>query len=377
MKSAVVVGYHGHKNLGDDIFLKILLNWMSVSLSVKSCSVSAKKNSIKKLIFGVNVSTFENPVKNIGRFLWLPIFFKSLRSDYLIFAAGSIFTIQPFFIMYCTLRLLKIIRGNRLNIMAVAVSIGPFKSEFDKYWCLKSLNLMGMVMLRDEKSSDILKSSKLNIPYTLSYDLALSWYKVFPELVPQGQCDTKLIGLALTSRGFGDCTENGHSNVCESIILSIGRAINQYDKVSTRIFCICNDSRDGDLEICRHISNRLTDMGIKSEIVIYDGGNINDYLSSISECALMIALRMHAGIMATCASIPVYQISYAEKITSFYEHCMLSTEYMYSHNEVKYDDIYKFISNGLSGKLADFADKQSTQLSVKGEIVYSDLMKLS
>lgn len=377
MKTATLVGYHGHKNLGDDIFRKILMKWLSSVMGVNTCSVSARSNSIEKMIFGIKLCTFESPIKSVSRFLWLPIFLKSLRSDYLIFSAGSIFTIQPFFIMYCTLRLLKLIRGNALNIMAVGVSIGPFKNNFDKYWCLKSLRLMNQIMLRDQKSSEILSSSSFNIPYKLSYDLALSWYKTFPESIQTCSKDTILIGLALTSRGFGECAGKVHSNICDSIIMAIESAIKQCDKINIRIFSICNDSIDGDLETCKHISRRLFDMGINSELVIYDGENIDEYLSSISKCVLMIASRMHAGIMAARASIPVYQISYAEKINAFYKHSELSTTYMYANDKVTKESIEEFISQSLSGRLTSFSDTQNHQLKAKGEIVYSDLLNLN
>lgn len=377
MKTAVLVGYHGHKNLGDDIFRKILMNWLATVLKVTACSVSAKKHSIEQTIFGIKLSTFETPVKRVSRFLWLPIFFKSLKSDYLIFSAGSIFTIQPFFIMYVTIYFLKLIRGKSLSVMAVGVSIGPFKNNFARYWCLRSLSLMDQVLLRDKKSSDILKKSNLKIAYTLSYDLALSWYETFPELLSVRSNNSCLIGLSLTTRGFGVCAADEHSNICNSVISAIESVIQYNDKAELRIFSVCNDSTDGDLEICKHLAKRLIVSGFKAEIMIYDGNNVDEYLSLIYECSLMIASRMHAGILATGASIPVYQISYADKIKAFYEHCGLSTTYMHSVDNVNKHDIEEFLSQGLLFQLTDFADIQCRNIKQKGKIVYSDLMNLS
>jgi len=178
-KKATLVGYHGHRNLGDDIFLRVLINWLGKSLGVGECFVIGNGPAIPGILDGVKLHAVENPVKGIARILWLPILYRSIKSDYLVFAAGSIFTIQPFFIMYVVLFLLKIIREDKLKIAAIGISVGPFKSDFDRYWCFKSLGLMDSILLRDEASKRLLDEAAVEASYGLSYDMALCWENIF------------------------------------------------------------------------------------------------------------------------------------------------------------------------------------------------------
>jgi len=376
MKTAILVGYHGHKNLGDDMFLRVIIKWLKEKLEVNMCTVSAKQGTIDSELYGVTLKAMEPPIKKISRSLWLAIFMKSMKSDYLIFSAGSIFTIQPFFIVYITLRILRFIRGDFLNIMAVGVSLGPYRSRADKYWCLKALDQMNYVMLRDKKSAEILGKSGVSVPYKLSYDLALSWTKMYPGRNVRQMQQGDVIGLALTSRGFGLCTENNHSHNCNAITKALTEATKEYSNARVKIFGVCNDDIDGDFKLCRHIEQRLLSAGVRAKIVMYGDGKIDPYLDQLRDCKLLIASRMHAGIMATLGSIPVFQISYAEKIMAFYEHCDLSKNYIRINDDVSDSAITEFISLAMSGKLKDFADSQNVILRHKADLVYRDLMEL-
>lgn len=376
MKTAVLIGYHGHKNLGDDIFRKILMKWMSQSIGIKKCFITAPINSIEGEMSGVKMYSIASPVKSVSRLLWIPIFFKSLKSDYLIFSAGSIFTIQPFLLMYITLRLLKFIRGDSLDIVALGVSIGPFNSDFDRDWCFKSLGLMKQVLLRDKKSTEIIQTSNSRINYKLSYDLALCWRKMFPAANNNRNSDGGIIGLALTSRGFGECSSTVHSTVCDAIVNAIEAACNIASISEIRIFAVCSDRRDGDIELSEHISARMKHLNRDVNVIVYNGSDIDGYLSSIYECSIVIASRMHAGIMALSNTIPVYQISYAIKITEFYRRANLLTTYLYDSDKVTKENLTKFLVDGLSNKLTDYTQSQYTRLNQVEAVAYSDLVEM-
>jgi polysaccharide pyruvyl transferase WcaK-like protein len=112
------------------------------------------------------------------------------------------------------------------------------------------------------------------------------------------------------------------------------------------------------------------------ELVYYENDKVEEMLSLIAECSSLISARMHAGIMGTLASVPVYQISYADKIRNFYIHSELSTQYLADHTNLSHDSLSEFLSMSLMGQLQDFARTQKTILEGKGRQVTTQLMEL-
>ncbi|MFK5950444.1 MAG: polysaccharide pyruvyl transferase family protein [Methylococcales bacterium] len=372
MNKATLVGYHGHKNLGDDIFREILFNWMSKDLGVGNCAITATKGSIvphKK----IEIKYLESPIKKISRSIWLPIFSRAMKSNYLIFSAGSIFTIQPFFIIYMLLLLLRLLRRD-LKIYAVGVSAGPYKSDFDRYWCLKAFSLMDHVMLRDKRSESIIRQSKLNINHKLSYDLALSYNHFFHKSKPTINTE-KILGVSLTARGFERCSLK-HSKICEMYVELIKAVLDSEFKPIVRLYAVCSDEEYGDVELCEHVKGRLQPYLDRVIVVKYEN-DIDDHLNSLYECSAVIATRMHAGIMAILHNVPTYQITYAEKISEFYSHASISDKYLRNMDELSTNDMYQFLSDAFDMRLVDFVECQCSVLNGKGMNVVKDLEELS
>ncbi|BFU91060.1 MAG: hypothetical protein NTAFB01_22470 [Nitrospira sp.] len=81
--------------------------------------------------------------------------------------------------------------------------------------------------------------------------------------------------------------------------------------------------------------------------------------------------------MGMLASVPVYQISYAEKIQNFYRHSELSTQYLADHTTLNPQSISEFISMSITGQLQSFASAQRTILEEKGKLVSQELEELA
>jgi len=372
MKKATLVGYHGRKNLGDDIFREIVLHWLRNKLNVTACSITAKKDSIA-LSKDLNLSFIESPIESVSRSIWAPIFISSLRCNYLVFSAGSIFTIQPFFIIYSMLILLRAIRGKNLKIFAIGVSIGPFRNRYDKYWCLKALALFDKVILRDKRSETFIENAMVN--YKKSYDLALSYNILLDKIDPYNCNDKFKLGISITERGFRSCKQS-HSDDCEQYVSLIERVLLSSTNSTVKLFAVCSDPHDGDIKLCTHVANRLMGYADRISIEIYDN-NVDEYLKSLSMCSAIIASRMHAGIMGILNKVPVYQVSYAEKISEFYMNCGVDETYLRTPNEVTTDDMYNFVMQAFEGALNEFVEKQYAIIYQKGEVIVNDLEVLS
>lgn len=374
-KTATVVGYHGYQNLGDDIFRRVVCEWLSGSLGISKCYISTRDDLAPLLTSRIKVLPFSNPLPRINRLLWINVFNKSLQSNVLIFSAGSIFTIQPFFLIYLVLRLLRLFRGKGLQILAIGVSIGPFRNSRDQYWCLKGLSLMDQVLIRDFQSKSLIDMSEEVVNVTSSFDLALNWTPKpsRPKLVAR----PPLLGIAITERAFGSC-ETSHTFNCSIITEALHETLTKFTEVQIKILCVCNDGRDGDRIISRHFQETLArKWKNRVETIYYENDKIEEMEGIIAECASLISARMHAGIVGMLASVPVYQISYAEKIRNFYLHSELSTRYLHDHTHLDQQSIIEFISMSIMGELQDFASTQKSILEEKGQLVSSHLQQLA
>lgn len=354
-RTATLVGYHGYQNLGDDIFLRLICRWLGDSLNIKKCYLSTDSGMTDRSISGIQVIPFKNSVTSVSRLQWIGIFRKALQSDALILSAGSILTIQPFFLIYLLLRLLRYCRGKDLRIMAVGVSIGPFYSIRDQYWCLKGLSLMDHVLVRDHKSKLLADTAKTSINAQVSFDLALSWNDNHGTAKVT---KTGMIGLAITERAVGMCGDN-HSSNCLTLLNALTEAMKNFGEAKVRILCVCNDQRDGDRPISQHFYQMLTSKwGGRIQMIYYEEEKIEEMLNAIAECSLLVSARLHAGIMGILSSVPVYQISYAEKIRNFFIHSELSTEYLFDHDKIIQQSISEFIARAMKGNLTIFTDAQ-------------------
>ena len=293
----------------------------------------------------------------------------------LIFSAGSIFTIQPFSLIYLVLWLLRLFRGQKLKIVALGVSIGPFHNRRDQYWCLKGLSLMDYVIVRDAQSKLLLDEAKQSINAKLSFDLALCWKNLPANSKLAGRAP--ILGLAVTERALGLCTAT-HSDNCATMLQILRDMLTKFNEIQIRVLCVCNDERDGDRRISQHLHEVLSKQWQnRVELRYYENDKVEETLTLIAECSSLVSARMHAGIMGMLASVPVYQISYADKIRSFYLHSELSTQYLADHTALNPQSISEFISMSITGHLQSFASVQRIVLEEKGNLVSSQLAKLA
>ncbi|MCP5078879.1 MAG: hypothetical protein GY951_12595 [Psychromonas sp.] len=353
-KSATLFGYHGKQNIGDDIFLTTICHWLATR-DVCHCYVKGASEHIPTECQGVSIDTFENPIKQVSRLQWLRVFQYALKSDYFIFAAGSIFTIQPFFIVYLTLLLLRVMRGRRLKIYAIGVSIGPFRNLSDQRWCRKAFALMNHILLRDDRSAELMsRYFKLN-NWELAHDLALP-YLLKNSITTREQTDPSniIIGLSITKRGYGGCKGN-HTDACDAITAILSNKLSDNHNISVRLYSVCSDLQDGDLELCKHLKCRLKQYSDRIEIHEYDTNSINRTIVSIHDCDAMVSYRMHAGVIALFSAVPLLQLSYSEKIRGFFDNNHLDKSYLYDDHAITTDVLEHFLSAAISGDLSSLA----------------------
>lgn len=330
-KTGVVIGFHGMQNTGDDLFLRIITDWASQFLGIREFYVTAETDKLPLLSESIIVKGIFPKRKMFPRENLLRQMVAALKSNYVIFGAGSIFTINSFRLLYYSMYLLRRL-NKRVKILAVGVSIGPFHSNSDKLYCIKLLQLFDIIMVRDEESVDILKAMGIETKIIASFDLALS----LPEFmdIPVKSSEPLTIGVSMNNYNsyFGPQYAYLDKIRNDKVVEVISAFISKFPDTQIVLFEICGDSFYGDGPVCKYLLERIAKKSNYIRTVSYSRDSTN-VLFEMSRCTVVFAMRMHAGILASMIGIPVVQLSYARKISDFYDTIGLDSEFVHDYNE--------------------------------------------
>jgi polysaccharide pyruvyl transferase WcaK-like protein len=317
-RSLFIYGYHGRNNLGDDLFLEIITSKLHRIYDISKFYVSSPKDS-KGIHSGRQVS-FEvvNVLKKqymFSRLSWLNIFFSALRTDGIVFCAGSIFSVQPFFLIRFVLSTLRLLKGQDFALIAVGISSGPYRSQRDRKRAHACFRMMDHIQVRDIASETDLAAVIPAGKLTRSFDIALGspriWSGDADRLLRPSQ-DHLTVGVCLHRRA----TELEGGQLAEffsQIVETLGTA-----GVSVILLVACTDTEDGDLAIAQQLALDLAQVGPKPRIATYAPDGIESFLATMRSCDCIVTSRMHVAVAAIASAIPVLQINYAEKVAQFF-----------------------------------------------------------
>lgn len=370
MTKATLVGYHGKRNFGDDMFFRFAKDWLNKRLVREIAVVSPGDNICIDMGEDIDIWKVKNPLPSINRLEWFLVLKESIRSKYLIFAAGSILTIQPFIIMYLVLRVLKSINPG-IKIFAFGVSIGPFRNGIDEFFCKRALLLMDKVILREEYRGFPLDNS------LVSYDIAVP--VIDRLLVDNSEKKQKSIGLCVTSRGFGVCDKIQVDNdFCSILSGAIKSVLNANSNLNLKLLCICNDEIDGDVRLTNALRTRLSSHEDRIDIVYYDQNYPRDLLREIKSCSAIIAYRLHCGVASLLAEVPLLQIAYSEKTHGFFESNGLDEKFLIDSKGLTESVVRRFCEMALLGELDAMSRQQKDSLLINSKktiVLYDGLDK--
>ncbi|RZU46843.1 polysaccharide pyruvyl transferase WcaK-like protein [Fluviicoccus keumensis] len=357
MCRATLVGYHGRRNLGDDLFLRLGCRFLK-GRGVKDVFVAGDYRHVPPMLEGLTLHAFENRAW-FARVVWLQIFIYALRSRVVLFCAGSIFTIQPFFMAYVLMLFVKILRP-KVRLIAIGVSIGPIRSSFDARWCGRLLGLFDEIVVRDAESANVIREISPNVLFKVANDLALTFDPVQNDFKKK---KTTKIGVSLNANVVG--RRNGAA-VDEVIIEALSDLKTRNEGLEVGLLVVCSDDHDGDLSVADDLQIRLSQKGLRSSLVVYNGKNLDDYISGLRGFDAILTSRMHTGILAMMVGVPVMQVIYAVKISEFFMACDLGEDYLAEPLSLSVKDVSDFFEAALSGGIAELAAARRAKLMACG-----------
>lgn len=349
-KKALVFGYHGMKNLGDDFFLDYCIQKLKKK-GFDEIYVSARKGALD--IAAKEKSVIPYMAKRDlyrGYDKWLLMLLHAAKVNCLIFCAGSLFTSIPARLFYFILKLVKKVNPN-IKIYAIGVSIGPFPDADNERIVLSCLAKFDRIITRDSRSVAKLENA------AIGRDLA------FCAEVENYRSDSRRLGVCI-NQSSSDTAEEKRS---EFLSDEIKKAYEFGYLSSVLVFATCSDKKYGDIEVSRRIYEKLRSRGIPAELELYSG-DWTDFVSRLSSCDKVIASRLHAGFFSLISGASVFQLKYAVKNLEFYDGLDLTNITFSPAYNIDEETISEFIRSGSSSHFAsnvkeiDFLRKKTNDL---------------
>lgn len=290
-------GYYGFKNIGDDVFVHTI-DWF------------CKKNDFKYLIHGYSLPNGIDgkTVKNKYCKLILDIYY-SIKGNQIVYWGGSTFeqiSVKKDLKFYLN-------KFSFLNkkVLAMGISIGPFKTSKNKNDILNFIDKMNFVGVRDRES--MLYST--NTEFT--FDLAIITPLIFPNIQPRECTNNEKFTISLNVSNANNFEE--YTNIYKKFLVKNKENI---EKVNILVF------NEDDEEISAYIYNDISET-IKEVNFIKYTSETEIIINKIANSDLLLGNRLHSAIIAYSFDIPFILNEYHAKCTDFLK--TIETEYTFKN----------------------------------------------
>ncbi len=339
-KSVVISGYYGFDNLGDEAILEQLCRELrEIDPGIKICVLSQNPQSTSK----------KYDVESISRWSVNAIYKALDTCDLFISGGGGLFQDSSSIksVVYYSF-LFFLARLKRVSIFVYAQGIGPLKSELSRFLTQASMSLAACICVRDKKSQAILK--QWNIDSHLTADPVWS-LNMNSESNDTNNGAHKKIKVGLSLR---------QCDVLDDSWLDI--ISNQLQKSlppnCTLVPLILQESLDK--PVLDIITKRL-DKTVIEQIDLKPDDLPSRWLSSISQLDIMVAMRLHAAIMALKSGVPTLALAYDPKVSN------VAKDFAQPYIEMKSPDSKKLFESKLLELL-----QNSKELGQKAKKTASD-----
>lgn len=282
----LISGYYGFENTGDDSLLKAIvsnLKRQKPDITITVLSVNPEKTAS---LYGVN-SVYRYNIPKIARLL--------KRTRLLISGGGSLLqdvTSTKSYRYYSMIIKMALLRGAK--VMIYSNGIGPLKNRRNRADCVKFLNRVDKITLRDENSYKELADMGVKKEISVTADPAFSL-----EFNPDAKASEKpyfVVSLRKWKRLPKNFVEN-IASACKKINAEFG-----YEP----IFIPMQNKLDMDI-----LKATASACGGK---IAKGAESIEDLIGCIKNSRFVIGMRLHSLIYALNANVPVIALSYDPKI---------------------------------------------------------------
>ncbi len=295
----IVSGYYGFDNLGDEAILEELLS------------------ELKRIVPGESIVVLSaNPAKTAAQFhvrseprMDLLRFFEVCKQARLfVSGGGGLFqnTKSLNSILFYSAQVL-LAKACGAKVMIYAQGIGPLQGQVAEWFTRQAFALADIITIRDSGSKQLLERWGRPAIQTADPVWCLESQPLPQALVSQLNCisESELIGLSLrTSHNFG-------VEELDELVAALSNALSE----NAHILLLPLQSNE-DKELLAKFAGKWNLQGGKSTLIDTEALQYpSQWISLFGRCKLVVAMRLHALIMALKAGVAVAGLAYDPKVT--------------------------------------------------------------
>ena len=327
MKKVLIRAY-SQKNLGDDLFIKILLDrypetkfYMYSTLNYKNSTLKKYKNVkivnhymvriINKLnsIFKINKYSIENIMKN--------------KVDIMLNLGGSMF-IENSSITQTEKNIKNIYNTIEKKYYIIGSNFGPYKNEKYKECYEEVFKNAEDVCFREKYSYDMFKDiDTVKYGADIVFSLDISNIKT---------TNSKRIVISVIN-----CEKRFEIKIKEAYENKIVELSNYFVKQGYEVVLMSFCSKEGDLKAIKSILSKCDKENINNILTYNYSGNIEEALNTLGNSSIIIATRFHAAILGILLNKKTIPIIYSNKTMNVLKDIEFTDEYIDINNIEKLD----------------------------------------
>ncbi|MCL2573182.1 MAG: polysaccharide pyruvyl transferase CsaB [Defluviitaleaceae bacterium] len=297
---AVISGYYGSNNHGDDILLKAITDDLRAIHPEIKITVISKRPKETKSIYNV---------ESIQRFNFPRIIASLRKANLLIMGGGSLIqdlTSTKSLIYYVFVMNLAALA--RAKVMLYANGIGPLKLEKNQRRAAAALEKVEKITLRDQQSKIVLQELGLkNESVIVTADAAFGFTNTNPDASSALLDKINLIGkkyFCVSIRGWKTLKEDFVSEMavfCDYMSEKHGLY---------PLFIPMQPSNDAE------ISTQVMEVAKRQSYYLQEDFTIEEILSVVAGAEFLVGMRLHSIIYGANTATPVIGLVYDPKVSS-------------------------------------------------------------
>ncbi|NLK87635.1 MAG: polysaccharide pyruvyl transferase CsaB [Clostridiaceae bacterium] len=303
---AIISGYYGFRNIGDDALLKSILK------DLKSFKPDIRLMVLSRIPSG---TAMDFQVPSINRANILRIWQAMRKSKAFIYGGGNLLqdntsTRSLFFY----LSMVWLAKKLDLKVMFYANGIGPLKKSLNRLLTKKIINKVDVITLREALSFDELKHLEISKPrILLTADAALTvmdgYGSTHTNIVDRMRLDNKKPLLGISLRKYPGHEKIEHEKYESVIAQAIDYMADKYG-IYPVFFPMQHPE---DVPILENVAAKMHN----ESYIVRDKLDIQETYEMISSFTMLIGMRLHALIFSAVAAVPMIGLVYDPKIQGF------------------------------------------------------------